>query len=60
MTKKNRTHDVQRTKANKIRKLTRELARNPNNKSAQNALEFWKTHDRRVRNHKRKVAAYDR
>lgn len=50
-TKKNREHDVKRTKANKIRRIERELKNNPNNTSAIKALEFWKTHDKKERHH---------
>jgi hypothetical protein len=48
-----KVHDFKRTQANKIRRLTKELARNPNNLSAQKALEFWKTHERKERRHKK-------
>ena len=44
-----RVHDIYKTKANKIRKITAELKKNPNNVSAQKSLEFWKTNDRRKR-----------
>ncbi len=32
-----------KTQANKIRSLEKELAKNPNNTSVREALEFWKT-----------------
>jgi hypothetical protein len=44
-----KVHDILKTKRNKIRRLEKELKSNPNNVSAQKALEFWKSHDRKVR-----------
>ena len=35
------------TKANKLKKLEAIVAKLPQDKSAVNSLEFWKTHDRR-------------
>lgn len=52
-----RTHDTAKTKANKIKRLEKELKTNPNNISAKNALEFWKTHDRKEKKHKKKYVA---
>lgn len=50
---KNSGDQFARTKANKIRKLTKQLAENPNNESVRKALEFWQTHDKKVRTHKK-------
>lgn len=50
MANKNRVHDTLKTKKNKIRRIEKELVSNPNNSSAKKALEFWKTHDRKVKN----------
>ena len=36
-----------RTQANKIERIEKELERNPSNKSAKQALEFWKTKGKR-------------
>ncbi len=36
-----------KTQANKIKRLTKEVERNPNNILAREALEFWKTNDRK-------------
>lgn len=46
-------HNIAKTKANKIRRIEKELKNNPNNLSAKNALEFWNTHDRKVKRKKR-------
>lgn len=53
MAKKSREHDVKKTKANKIRRIEKELKRNPNNTKARESLEFWKTHDKRDKKPKR-------
>lgn len=53
MAKKSREHDVKKTKANKIRRIEKELKRNPNNTKARESLEFWKTHDKRDKKTKR-------
>lgn len=50
---KNSEAQFARTKANKVRKLTREVKKNPNNVNAKKALEFWQTHDRKVKKHGR-------
>lgn len=46
MAKKSRDHDVKKTKANKIRRIEKELKINPNNTRARESLEFWKTHEK--------------
>ena len=52
--KSKKTHELSRTRNNKIRRLEKELTKNPSNLSAQKALEFWRTHDRKVKHRKRK------
>jgi hypothetical protein len=39
----------EKTRKNKLRRIEKELLRNPNNTSAKKALEFWKTHDRKIK-----------
>ena len=53
-TKSNRSElQFARTKANKIRKLTKQLRLNPNDQGAKKALDFWQTHDRKTKKHRR-------
>ncbi len=48
----------EKTKRNKIRKIEKDLKRNPNNTSAKKSLEHWKTIGKRVKVHRRKVRVF--
>jgi len=47
-----------RTKKNKIRKLEKQLKTNPNNKSVQESLEYWKTAGKRDKHPKYRGGSY--
>ena len=55
--KKHKEGSFENTRRNKIRKIERELEKNPQNSSAKKSLEHWKTVGRRDKHSKRKGSA---